>query len=76
MWFVLEQLWRLIYLVQNSVYDCFVHFHPVQVELNRGNNVLYWRSTAYTLQGSDVKPVLLRNIAISGRLSSGISLRF
>uniref|UniRef100_A0A3Q3VQ33 MRH domain-containing protein n=1 Tax=Mola mola TaxID=94237 RepID=A0A3Q3VQ33_MOLML len=38
----------------------------IYVELNRGNNVLYWRSTAYTLQGSDVKPVLLRNIAISG----------
>uniref|UniRef100_A0A8D3DHT3 Endosome-lysosome associated apoptosis and autophagy regulator 1 n=1 Tax=Scophthalmus maximus TaxID=52904 RepID=A0A8D3DHT3_SCOMX len=32
----------------------------------RGNNVLYWRTTAYTLLGSAVKPVLLRNIAISG----------
>ncbi|XP_040009905.1 endosome/lysosome-associated apoptosis and autophagy regulator 1 [Xiphias gladius] len=37
-----------------------------EVELNNGNNVLYWRTTAYTLLGSAVKPVLLRNIAISG----------
>ncbi|KAK5863489.1 hypothetical protein PBY51_000517 [Eleginops maclovinus] len=41
-------------------------FSKYTVELNSGNNVLYWRSTAYTLQGSAVKPVLLRNIAISG----------
>uniref|UniRef100_A0AAQ4P2U6 Endosome-lysosome associated apoptosis and autophagy regulator 1 n=1 Tax=Gasterosteus aculeatus aculeatus TaxID=481459 RepID=A0AAQ4P2U6_GASAC len=31
-----------------------------------GNNVLYWRTTAYTLEGSAVKPVLIKNIAISG----------
>ncbi|XP_026189393.1 UPF0577 protein KIAA1324 [Mastacembelus armatus] len=37
-----------------------------KVELNKGNNVLYWRTTTYTLQGSAVKPVLLKNIAISG----------
>ncbi|KAG7220725.1 hypothetical protein INR49_017839, partial [Caranx melampygus] len=37
-----------------------------RVELNKGNNVLYWRTTAYTLLDSAVKPVLLRNIAISG----------
>uniref|UniRef100_A0A4W6CR77 Endosome-lysosome associated apoptosis and autophagy regulator 1 n=1 Tax=Lates calcarifer TaxID=8187 RepID=A0A4W6CR77_LATCA len=37
-----------------------------RVDLNNGNNVLYWRTTGYTLQGSVVKPVLLRNIAISG----------
>ncbi|KAM4609945.1 endosome/lysosome-associated apoptosis and autophagy regulator 1 [Polymixia lowei] len=36
------------------------------VQLNKGNNVLYWRTTAYALQGNAVKPVLLRNIAISG----------
>nr|XP_004558730.2 UPF0577 protein KIAA1324 homolog [Maylandia zebra] len=36
------------------------------VELNKGNNVLYWRTIAYSLQGSAVKPVLLRNIQISG----------
>uniref|UniRef100_A0A667ZZK5 Endosome-lysosome associated apoptosis and autophagy regulator 1 n=1 Tax=Myripristis murdjan TaxID=586833 RepID=A0A667ZZK5_9TELE len=36
------------------------------VELNKGSNVLYWRSTAYTLLGSAIKPVLLKNIAISG----------
>lgn len=44
------------------------HIYSVQVELNSGNNVLYWRTTGYTLQGSAVKPVMLRNIAISGRL--------
>ncbi|XP_036960563.1 endosome/lysosome-associated apoptosis and autophagy regulator 1 [Acanthopagrus latus] len=37
-----------------------------RVELNSGNNVLYWRATTYTLVGSAVKPVMLRNIAISG----------
>ncbi|KAK2851332.1 hypothetical protein Q5P01_007608 [Channa striata] len=37
-----------------------------RVELNKGTNVLYWRTTTYTLMGSAVKPVLLRNIAISG----------
>uniref|UniRef100_A0A8C4H1I4 Endosome-lysosome associated apoptosis and autophagy regulator 1 n=1 Tax=Dicentrarchus labrax TaxID=13489 RepID=A0A8C4H1I4_DICLA len=37
-----------------------------KVELSSGNNVLYWRTTAYSLQGSAVKPVMLRNIAISG----------
>lgn len=42
-------------------------FTFVQVELNSGNNVLYWRATTYTLLGSAVKPVMLRNIAISGR---------
>uniref|UniRef100_A0A7N6A7U5 Uncharacterized protein n=1 Tax=Anabas testudineus TaxID=64144 RepID=A0A7N6A7U5_ANATE len=36
------------------------------VELNKGNNVLYWRTTTYTVLDSAVKPVLLRNIAISG----------
>uniref|UniRef100_A0A669CZR2 Endosome-lysosome associated apoptosis and autophagy regulator 1 n=1 Tax=Oreochromis niloticus TaxID=8128 RepID=A0A669CZR2_ORENI len=36
------------------------------VELNKGNNVLYWRTIAYSLQSSAVKPVLLRNIQISG----------
>ncbi|KAK5894556.1 hypothetical protein CesoFtcFv8_011238 [Champsocephalus esox] len=41
-------------------------FSKYTVELNSGNNVLYWRSTAYALQGSAVKPVQLRNIAISG----------
>nr|XP_046253411.1 endosome/lysosome-associated apoptosis and autophagy regulator 1 [Scatophagus argus] len=37
-----------------------------RVGLNSGNNVLYWRTTTYALQGSAVKPVILRNIAISG----------
>uniref|UniRef100_UPI0037E7B555 endosome/lysosome-associated apoptosis and autophagy regulator 1 n=1 Tax=Semicossyphus pulcher TaxID=241346 RepID=UPI0037E7B555 len=35
-------------------------------ELNSGNNVLYWRTTTYSLLDSTVKPVLLRNISISG----------
>ncbi|XP_061644607.1 endosome/lysosome-associated apoptosis and autophagy regulator 1 [Phyllopteryx taeniolatus] len=37
-----------------------------EVQLNRGNNVLFWRTTAYTVQGRADKAVLLRNIAISG----------
>ncbi|KAJ8017113.1 hypothetical protein DPEC_G00014390 [Dallia pectoralis] len=36
------------------------------LELNSGNNVLYWKTTSFALPGSAVKPVLLRNIAISG----------
>ncbi|XP_041655541.1 endosome/lysosome-associated apoptosis and autophagy regulator 1 [Cheilinus undulatus] len=36
------------------------------VGLSKGNNVLYWRTTTYALQDSAVKPVLLRNISISG----------
>ncbi|XP_067095809.1 endosome/lysosome-associated apoptosis and autophagy regulator 1 [Osmerus mordax] len=39
---------------------------PYSVQLNSGNNVLYWRSAGFALMGSAVKPVLLRNIAISG----------
>ncbi|CAL1606068.1 unnamed protein product [Knipowitschia caucasica] len=35
------------------------------VELKTGNNVLYWRSTGYSLD-SDIKPVLVKNIGISG----------
>nr|XP_020503966.1 UPF0577 protein KIAA1324 homolog [Labrus bergylta] len=37
-----------------------------RVELSSGNNVLYWRTTSYSLLDSAVKPVLLRNISISG----------
>ncbi|KAG7283861.1 hypothetical protein CRUP_034048 [Coryphaenoides rupestris] len=36
------------------------------VNLNQGTNVLYWRTTAYALKDTAIKPVLLRNIAISG----------
>ncbi|KAG7472616.1 hypothetical protein MATL_G00110570 [Megalops atlanticus] len=36
------------------------------VQLNRGNNVLYWRTTAFSLVSNAVKPVLVRNIAIAG----------
>ncbi|MEQ2198418.1 hypothetical protein XENOCAPTIV_012632, partial [Xenoophorus captivus] len=37
-----------------------------EVELSKGNNVLYWRTTTYALLGGAVKPVLLRNIQVSG----------
>ncbi|XP_077463450.1 endosome/lysosome-associated apoptosis and autophagy regulator 1 isoform X1 [Stigmatopora argus] len=37
-----------------------------EVQLNKGNNVLFWRTTAYSLQGQVDHAVLLRNIAISG----------
>ncbi|XP_056129961.1 endosome/lysosome-associated apoptosis and autophagy regulator 1 [Lampris incognitus] len=36
------------------------------INLNKGNNVLYWRTTAYAVEGNSAKSVLLRNIAISG----------
>ncbi|XP_049736129.1 endosome/lysosome-associated apoptosis and autophagy regulator 1 isoform X1 [Elephas maximus indicus] len=36
------------------------------VELNRGNNVLYWRTTAFSVWSKAPKPVLVRNIAITG----------
>ncbi|XP_068185966.1 endosome/lysosome-associated apoptosis and autophagy regulator 1 [Antennarius striatus] len=37
-----------------------------KVDLSSGNNVLYWRTTAYALQDSAIKPVMLKNVAISG----------
>ncbi|XP_072569382.1 endosome/lysosome-associated apoptosis and autophagy regulator 1 isoform X2 [Paramormyrops kingsleyae] len=36
------------------------------VELSHGNNVLYWRTTGFSMGTSSVKPVLLRNVAIKG----------
>ncbi|XP_045402657.1 endosome/lysosome-associated apoptosis and autophagy regulator 1 isoform X3 [Lemur catta] len=39
-------------------------FHSV--ELNRGNNVLYWRTTAFSVGSKVSKAVLVRNIAITG----------
>ncbi|CAJ1085315.1 endosome/lysosome-associated apoptosis and autophagy regulator 1 [Xyrichtys novacula] len=41
-------------------------WNSYRANLNTGNNVLYWRTTTYTLQDSAVKPVLLKNISISG----------
>ncbi|MFT7804350.1 UPF0577 protein KIAA1324-like isoform X1 [Arapaima gigas] len=38
----------------------------LQVELSRGNNVLYWRTTAFSLGTGTARPVLVRNIAITG----------
>ncbi|NXX85185.1 K1324 protein, partial [Urocolius indicus] len=39
-------------------------FHSV--ELSRGNNVLYWRTTAFSIWAKVPKPVLVRNISITG----------
>ncbi|XP_017590993.1 PREDICTED: UPF0577 protein KIAA1324 homolog [Corvus brachyrhynchos] len=39
-------------------------FHSV--ELSRGNNVLYWRTTAFSVWSKVPKPVLVRNIGITG----------
>ncbi|XP_018610008.1 UPF0577 protein KIAA1324 isoform X1 [Scleropages formosus] len=36
------------------------------VELSKGNNVLYWQTTAFSLASGSARPVLLRNIAITG----------
>lgn len=36
------------------------------MDLNRGNNVLYWRTTAFSVWSKVSKPVLVRNIAITG----------
>ncbi|XP_051524382.1 endosome/lysosome-associated apoptosis and autophagy regulator 1-like [Myxocyprinus asiaticus] len=36
------------------------------VQLSSGNNVLYWRTTGFSLAANTAKPVLLKNIAISG----------
>lgn len=37
-----------------------------QVDLSRGNNVLYWRTTAFSIWSKVPKPVLVRNIGITG----------
>uniref|UniRef100_A0A673CT28 Si:ch211-163l21.8 n=1 Tax=Sphaeramia orbicularis TaxID=375764 RepID=A0A673CT28_9TELE len=42
------------------------NIHTVSIDLSKGNNVLYWRTITYSLQGAAVEPVQLRNIAISG----------
>ncbi|XP_072419692.1 endosome/lysosome-associated apoptosis and autophagy regulator 1 isoform X1 [Chiloscyllium punctatum] len=36
------------------------------VQLNRGNNVLYWRTTGFSMGTKMLKPVLIRNIFITG----------
>uniref|UniRef100_A0A671N4J3 UPF0577 protein KIAA1324-like n=1 Tax=Sinocyclocheilus anshuiensis TaxID=1608454 RepID=A0A671N4J3_9TELE len=41
-------------------------YHYVSVCLSSGNNVLYWRTTGFSLAADTAKPVLLKNIAISG----------
>ncbi|XP_018432286.1 PREDICTED: UPF0577 protein KIAA1324 homolog [Nanorana parkeri] len=37
-----------------------------QVKLTQGTNVLYWKTTAFYIGGTTPKPVLLRNIFITG----------
>ncbi|XP_004853673.1 UPF0577 protein KIAA1324 homolog isoform X4 [Heterocephalus glaber] len=51
----------------------FEYYHPDSsiifeffVELNQGNNVLYWRTTAFSVWSKVSNPVLVRNIAITG----------
>ncbi|KAM4701230.1 endosome/lysosome-associated apoptosis and autophagy regulator 1 [Discoglossus pictus] len=39
-------------------------FHSVK--LTQGNNVLYWRTTSFSVGGMNLKPVLLKNILITG----------
>ncbi|XP_066481062.1 endosome/lysosome-associated apoptosis and autophagy regulator 1 isoform X1 [Tiliqua scincoides] len=36
------------------------------VKLSRGNNVLYWRTTAFSVSSKSPKPVLVKNIGITG----------
>ncbi|XP_039179264.1 endosome/lysosome-associated apoptosis and autophagy regulator 1 isoform X1 [Crotalus tigris] len=36
------------------------------VELSRGNNVLYWKTTAFSVWSKNPKPVLVKNIGITG----------
>nr|XP_006628357.2 PREDICTED: UPF0577 protein KIAA1324 homolog [Lepisosteus oculatus] len=36
------------------------------VSLSRGNNVLYWRTTGFLISKTVAKPVLVRNVAITG----------
>uniref|UniRef100_A0A8B9LN31 Si:ch211-163l21.8 n=1 Tax=Astyanax mexicanus TaxID=7994 RepID=A0A8B9LN31_ASTMX len=48
--------------LKSSESDWDTHY----VQLNSGNNILYWRTTGFSLSSNSVKPVLLKNIAISG----------
>ncbi|XP_004853674.1 UPF0577 protein KIAA1324 homolog isoform X5 [Heterocephalus glaber] len=48
-------------------------FHSV--ELNQGNNVLYWRTTAFSVWSKVSNPVLVRNIAITEKGSSSCKMR-
>ncbi|XP_076859843.1 endosome/lysosome-associated apoptosis and autophagy regulator 1 [Brachyhypopomus gauderio] len=48
--------------MKSSENDWDAHY----VQLNRGNNVLYWRTTGFSLSSNAMKPVLLKNVAISG----------
>lgn len=40
-----------------------------QVNLKSGTNILYWRTTGILVGGKMVKPVLLKNIQIEGKLN-------
>lgn len=58
-----------VYLLPNALLSLIRLNSPVQLELNKGNNVLFWRTTGFLLGGA-VKAVLLRNITVSGRWRS------
>lgn len=49
-----------------SLCACFIRF---QVNLKSGTNILYWRTTGILVGGKMVKPVLLKNIQIEGKLN-------
>ncbi|XP_021121264.1 UPF0577 protein KIAA1324 homolog isoform X6 [Heterocephalus glaber] len=60
----------------------FEYYHPDSsiifeffVELNQGNNVLYWRTTAFSVWSKVSNPVLVRNIAITEKGSSSCKMR-
>ncbi|XP_007892471.2 endosome/lysosome-associated apoptosis and autophagy regulator 1 isoform X1 [Callorhinchus milii] len=41
-------------------------WQTISVHLNRGNNVLYWRTTGFPLGNTALKPALIKNIFITG----------
>lgn len=53
-----------------SLCACFIWF---QLTLKSGTNILYWRTTGILVGGKMVKPVLLKNIQIEGKLNKTIT---
>ncbi|XP_035238246.1 endosome/lysosome-associated apoptosis and autophagy regulator 1 [Anguilla anguilla] len=48
--------------IKNSQSDWNTHY----LQLKHGNNVLYWKTTTFSMVNNAVKPVLIRNIIITG----------
>ncbi|XP_061113380.1 endosome/lysosome-associated apoptosis and autophagy regulator 1 isoform X1 [Conger conger] len=48
--------------IKNSESDWNTHY----LQLKRGNNVLYWKTTTFAMVTSALKPVLIKNIIITG----------